>query len=104
MVGGAHDATPKPEDKTVHLLLSLKRPDEVMALRRIYGPGFYLVGVFATEEERLAYLGDRKKIPNVEAKKLMKRDEEETEAFGQRTRKTFALADVFVRLQSDKFA
>lgn len=101
--GETHDPTPKPEDRTVHLLLSLKRPEEVMALRRIYGPGFYLMGVFATEEERMHHLRDRKSIPEAEARKLMKRDEEEDEPFGQRTRKTFALADVFVRLKSDKF-
>src|SRR5216684_5680915 len=34
---------------TAHLVFSLKRPEEVQTLRKVYGPGFFLVGVFATE-------------------------------------------------------
>jgi len=34
-----------------HILISLKRREEVLALRRSYGLGFVLVGVFATEDE-----------------------------------------------------
>src|SRR5262249_20676097 len=40
----------EPLAKTAHVLRSLKHPEEVLALRRIYGPGFFLVGVVATPE------------------------------------------------------
>jgi hypothetical protein len=43
-----------------HVIRSLKNPGEVQALRRIYGPGFFLIGVVASEEKRSAYLRDRK--------------------------------------------
>jgi len=46
--------------KTVHVLRSLKHPDEVRALRRIYGSGFFLVGVTTQEKDRRRYLKDEK--------------------------------------------
>lgn len=89
--------------KTVHIILSLKRPQEVAALRRVYGQGFYLVGVFATEQDRLKYLSEVKGMEAEKANLLNRRDQEEKEAYGQRTRDTFHLADVFVRLEGDEY-
>lgn len=93
----------EPAKKTIHILNSLKRPEEVGTLRRVYGLGFYLIGVFASEKERLEYLTGDKNIPKNEAILLMKRDEDEENAFGQRTRDTFQLADVFVKLSDDAY-
>ncbi|WP_437301198.1 anti-phage dCTP deaminase [Sorangium sp. So ce426] len=92
-----------PLPKTAHLLLTLKHPEEVRLLRRIYGPGFYLIGVSSSRGDRLRYLIDKKGIPDDEAEELVRFDEEELDAnwrpneWGQRTRDTFHLADVFVR-------
>ena len=91
----------EPVRKTVHVLNSLKRPEEVAMLRKIYGLGFYLIGIFASEAERREYLTNDKNIPKSDALKLMKRDEDEAVLFGQRTRDTFQLADVFVKLADD---
>jgi deoxycytidylate deaminase len=93
----------KPRPRTAHVLFSLKRPEEVLTLRRIYGPGFYLIGVFATEEDRLNFLKDDKNIPEKRARELIDRDQEEKDDHGQRTRDTFQLADVFVQLHADNF-
>lgn len=93
----------EPVHKTVHILNSLKRPEEVTMLRKIYGLGFYLIGTFSSEAERREYLTDDKNIPKADALKLMKRDEDEAIPFGQRTRDTFQLADVFVKLADDAF-
>lgn len=93
----------EPVRKTVHILNSLKRPEEVTMLRKIYGLGFYLIGIFASEAERREYLTDDKNIPKSDALKLMKRDEDEAVLFGQRTRDTFQLADVFVKLADDAY-
>lgn len=93
----------EPTPKTVHILLSLKREDEVIVLRRIYGAGFFLVGVFATEEDRRDYLVHDKNIPEERADLLIKRDQEEGKDYGQQTRKTFQLADAFVRLKKDGY-
>lgn len=45
---------------TAHLLRSLKHPDEVEALRRVYGPGFFLLGLNSGHNERFDYLTQRK--------------------------------------------
>jgi deoxycytidylate deaminase len=66
--------------------------------------GFFLVGVFATEQERLDFLINERDVPKDEAVRLIRRDlEDEDKVFGQRTRDTFHLADVFVELQGDRF-
>jgi len=93
----------EPANKTIHILNSLKRPEEVGTLRRIYGLGFYLMGIFASEAERLEYLTGDKNIPKTDALLLMQRDEDEEIPFGQRTRDTFQLADAFVKLSDDAY-
>src|SRR5439155_20496480 len=80
-----------------------KRPEEVIALRRIYGPAFFLIAVFASEDDRLSFLTNDKNIPYDRAVRLMARDEAEKEEYGQRMRETFALADVFVDLNAKDF-
>jgi deoxycytidylate deaminase len=92
-----------PRPRVAHLILSLKRPQEVVTLRKIYGSGFFLVGVFATEKERLESLIE-KNAPKMDAISLIKRDEDELlDEFGQQTRDTFQLADVFVQLKNKAF-
>jgi deoxycytidylate deaminase len=95
--------TIEPIPKAVHILMSLKRPREVELLRSIYGAGFYLIGVFASENDRLKYLTEDKNIPWREAWRLMKRDQEEDAPFGQRSRDTFQLADAFIQLRQDEY-
>lgn len=91
-----------PLRKTAHILTSLKRPEEVATLRKIYGDGLYVIGVFATEEERLENLINSN-VTKEDALRLIKRDAEETDLFGQQTRSTFYLADVFVQLWNNGF-
>lgn len=97
--------------KTVNILRSLKHPDEVRALRRIYGNGFYLIGVTVDEEERRLSLRDDRGCTADEVNQLLERDEHEEDPryiaedgqnYGQRTRDTFHLADVFVRLSDEQ--
>lgn len=92
---GRVDESPR---RTVHVILSLKRPEEIAALRALYGDGFYLVGLYSSETSRLAHFVDDKNVARLAAKKLMERDQEESAEFGQRTRDTFELADVFLDL------
>jgi deoxycytidylate deaminase len=92
----------RPRRRTVHLLFSLKRPEEVQTLRKVYGLGFYLVGVFATEKERLDYLIEQN-APKEDAIALIKRDAEEASEYGQQTRDSFQLSDVFVQLRNAKY-
>jgi deoxycytidylate deaminase len=99
-----HDSSgPNAQPRAAHILLSLKRPQEVATLRKVYGDGFFLIGVFATEKERLDYLIERN-APKDEAIRLIKRDAEETgDAYGQYTTETFHLSDVFVQSKNGKY-
>lgn len=79
-----------------HILLTLKRPEEVSYLRRIYGVGLQVISVFATEEERKRYLVRDKSVAPQQADKLIKDDEDDHESGGQRTRDAFEMADLFI--------
>jgi hypothetical protein len=92
---------PLPFHGTALVIDSLKRPEEVTTLRRIYGAGFFLVGVYASEATRLKYLVEDKHIADKDAQALIQRDENEEDPNGQRTRETFHLADVFISLEDD---
>jgi deoxycytidylate deaminase len=87
--------------RRAYVLRSLKHPEEVQTLRRIYGDGFYLIGVYSSENDRIRYLHEDKGIPEGEALRLIQRDQEEDNPLGQQTRDTFHLADVFISLQND---
>lgn len=95
---------PQPNRRAAYVVVSLKRPEEVDALRKIYGPGFYLIGIFSGEAERFDYLTRRKGLTPTEAQGLIERDQKEAqEKFGQRLRDTFQMADVFVRTRGHEY-
>lgn len=93
--------------KTAYILVSLKHPEEVRTLRITYGHGFYLVGVSSSKADRIRYLISTKLMDRGDAELLVRLDEDELQPnnrpsdFGQKTRDTFELADVFVR-QGDR--
>jgi deoxycytidylate deaminase len=93
---------PTPYRRTAHIIVSLKRPEEVDALRRIYGPGFYLIGISSRAEECVSYLAKERGFTKEQAEQLIQRDAEEAEESGQRTRDTFALSDVFLTATGDR--
>lgn len=98
----ASSSEQKPDYGVAHILLTLKRAEEVELLRRVYGPGFFLVGVYASQEERTAFLQDEHGMCQDEADDLMRKDEEDDHPCGQQTRDTFHRSDVFVRLKGYK--
>lgn len=93
---------PKWKPKHAYVIDSLKHPDEVKALRHIYGDGFVLIGIYSDAGRRETYLTSEKEMKPDQARRLIARDEsEEGKPFGQRTRDTFYLADFFLRLDSN---
>lgn len=92
----ADQGAPEPRPRTAHLLLTLKRPGEIETLRQIYGRGFYVIGVYATETQRLGFLKTRKGCTEEDARDLIARDRDEEDDFGQKTSEAFQLADIFV--------
>jgi deoxycytidylate deaminase len=88
-----------------YVVRQLKHPEEIAVLRRIYGDRYFSVALYSTFDERLDYLKERKNIDDADARRLIKRDEEdETNDYGQRTRDAFELADVFIRLNHRNYA
>jgi len=85
----------RPLPKVAHIITTLKRPEEVATLRRIYGGGFFLIGFAATKSEKNEYFR-RKNISDERAKELVKDDRAEDSEWGQRTSETFQLSDVFI--------
>jgi cytidine deaminase len=95
-----------PAARQAYLLRSLKRPEEVTALRQIYASNLIVIAVHAGRELRVKNMAQR--IAKSEysaqevnyrdkAEELVLRDEsDERKKFGQRLRKAFALADVFL--------
>lgn len=84
--------------KRAYIINSLKHPREVELLRKIYGDGFYLIGIHADEKRRHKYLTDDKGCTQAQAKELIKNDEDESFDHGQKTRDTYHLADFFLNL------
>ena len=76
--------TLRPRLATVHVLDSLKHPEEVTALRRIYGPGFFLIGAYSPERARLDNLIQKRDLSPSQAKRLIARDEAEDGLWGNR--------------------
>lgn len=94
---------PAPKFSTAYIVDSLKRPEEVEWLRKVYPNGFILVGVFESEEERKNNLcgpvGETMKPER--ADQLIETDRNEKEkTHGQRVEKTFQLSDFFLHFKS----
>jgi deoxycytidylate deaminase len=93
-------------DEWAYILRSLKHPDEVGTLRRLYGPGLLVVSAYCPREKRLSDLATRiarsrhafqSDQYRADAEILVQRDlAERDEPFGQNVRDTFPLGDVFV--------
>jgi deoxycytidylate deaminase len=94
------DGVLKPLGRVVHVIRSLKHPDEVETLRQVYGHGFFLVGISSTIESRKRYLQDVKGIPEAQINRLIARDDKENDPFGQSTRDVFQMADAFITSDS----
>jgi deoxycytidylate deaminase len=86
----------QPIARRAFIISSLKHPDEVAALRKIYANGFFLIGVHANREMRYEYLNRNKNVPEDQVTVLLQRDEDEEEKYGQHTRDTYHLSDFFV--------
>jgi deoxycytidylate deaminase len=93
----------EPLTKTVHILTTLKRPEEVEELRRVYGTGFFLLGIHDTQQSREACLIEQKGVKPEAAAKLMIDDQDDHQHMGQRTTETYHLADVFTSLRENQY-
>lgn len=84
------------------LLRQLKHPDEVYLLRRVYGDGFHLIGLYCSREDRENELRKSKGLKKREIERLIRRDEEEPARWGQHLKDTFHLSDVFLNVSQEE--
>ena len=102
----AHSHENEPVPRMAYIFDSLKHPEEIEVLRRVYGKNFWLISAYSPENIREKFLAEEIRqdrhglnINEFEdiAKKLIKRDQEDPKKkFGQKVIKTFHLGDVFV--------
>ena len=95
-------STDEPKQATAYIIDSLKHPEEVKALREVYGIGFYLLAINEAERFRLDNLIETKNIGRDDAQSLIKRDLDEGPQYGQKTRGVFELADFHLSLNGWK--
>jgi deoxycytidylate deaminase len=97
------------QDRTAWQVRSLRRPEEVDELRRVYGSRFILIGVHVPESIRLRTASNRRRrwSPttsahfDVDAIEDLRRDEDDPSVpYGQAMRRAFSLADFFVDARS----
>lgn len=89
-----------------HILHSLKRPEEVKTLRRIYGPALVVLAAYAPRPKRLNDLARRIAESHysnqfgdylTQAERLLRQDESEIgDSFGQNVEDTFPIADIVI--------
>ncbi len=107
---GATRARTSRSPRTAWLVQSFKRPEEIEAMRSIYGPRFILVGVHVPEIMRRRTSARRWQrwaaVTSLkyeeEATADIRRDEHDSaRTYGQELRQTFAQADFFVDARSE---
>jgi deoxycytidylate deaminase len=92
--GYADNGVPLP-GRRAYIIDSLKHPDELLLLRKIYGETLCVFGVFAPESMRAARLKNSGAAEE-SVKNIMDRDRGEAHTFGQKTRKLFIESDFFI--------
>jgi deoxycytidylate deaminase len=103
-------AAEPPVLRRAYLVRSLKRPEEIESLRRLYGENFVLVAAYGQEARRAEAMARRIAASRDEfdhraylgaAYELIRRDEGEEGRFGQSLRDSFWRADLFVDPSDD---
>lgn len=94
----------KPLGRVIHVIRSLKHPDEVETLRQVYGHGFFLLAISSTIDSRKKYLQSEKGVNEPELSRLIERDDKEKteDNFGQSTRDVFQMADAFITTDDEE--
>jgi len=113
-LGENEDPAEIPVDDIAFVFNSLKRPEEVDTLRRVYGQSFFLIGAYAPRESRVITLAkriaDSRNKQNSEefrpqAEELIEKDRaDHGDRLGQAVQKTFPEADIFINIDDENKA
>lgn len=95
--GFADDKLQEPiQVRRIHIVDSIKNPQEADLLRAVYGTAFWLIGVFAPRDLRKKRLEQNDSASDI-AEQIIKRDEHEGPDHGQDVRETFFGSDYFLK-------
>jgi deoxycytidylate deaminase len=83
--------------RRLHIIDSLKHPEELELLRATYGDIFWLIGVFAPLTVREKRLEFQEHLDKAQIEAIIRRDYSEEQDHGQKVRNVFYQADYFVR-------
>jgi deoxycytidylate deaminase len=98
---GDEKDVPLPK-RRVHIIDSLKHPEEIAQLREVYGNILWVIGVSAADHmrhTRLEHMG----MPSGKIPDILNRDMGEKAEFGQKVRKAFCSADFFIRNDTENY-
>lgn len=87
------------QKRWVHIIDSIKHPEELKILKQTYGDVFWLFGVFAPLQVRKERLKDQL-VSEVDATNIINRDYSENEKHGQKVKDVFHQSDFFIRNDS----
>jgi len=105
LIASLRSREPEGQPRIAWLIRSLKRPEEVLALRQLYGPRFILLGLHVPEPVRRKNAQKRwQRWANVTSQRFeeeatvdIRRDELDRQSdYGQAVRNTMATADFFI--------
>jgi cytidine deaminase len=85
-----------PAAEVVYLVDSLKHPHELETLRRLYGPAFIAIGLYAPPKKRENYLLARARGEEILVRELLSRDDRDRKELGQRVSDAFYICDFIV--------
>jgi deoxycytidylate deaminase len=97
----------EPIPSQAYIIRQLKRPEEVLLLREVYGRQFILISAYAPQDWRIQRIQEREKesrgglVEDIDAQMLARRlvlqdGKESQDSHGQNVRDAFPLGDVFI--------
>lgn len=92
---GKNSAFENKNARYLYIIDSLKHPDAVKLLRKVFGAAFYMIGAVANDSVRKRRLKDQKHITSIEFEEISQLDSGEKGKNGQQTKKTVLESDYF---------
>ncbi|MFM2479031.1 deoxycytidylate deaminase [Celerinatantimonas sp. MCCC 1A17872] len=87
--------------KVAYVIDQIKHHDEVALFQEVYRKNFYLIGLLRTKSQRQQNLKEEGITDSVEATKLIERDRNSNDKFGQHVEKAIQMSDYFIRNLDD---
>ncbi|MFL7865903.1 MULTISPECIES: anti-phage dCTP deaminase [Vibrio] len=91
----------KVTKKVAYVIDQIKHHDEVALFQEVYRKNFYLIGLLRTKDQREKNLKEEGITDSTEAIKLIERDRNSNDKFGQHVEKAIQMSDYFIRNLDD---